>query len=156
MKTPLSKKLIPGGILNFPVFFIILPTFILCSISCRQSNILRVESGYRDYCRVKDNYLIVSGTGEQSGKDYPENQKLMARRAAIVDAQRNSLRYLGLARRIKQGSVEYERVEGIVKGAAVVREDWPSPQKVNITLKIPINGQESLSEGMNYERIDIK
>ena len=135
----------------------------LCFIllSCSSPRVLKVlpPHGAED-TYVQGNYLIVSGGGEVKDRPAPSGDtvrlRLGARRAAILDAQRNSLRFLGLAQRVKVGSVEYERVEGIVKGSQIIHEEWPTPHQTRITLKIPLNGPGSLAEGLNYNEIIIK
>lgn len=111
-------------------------------------------------CQVQGNFLLVSGMGKVSQRDAgttePANLNLLARRAAIVDAQRNTLRCLGLARRVQRGGTTYETLGGIVKGAQAVREETPAPDTVHITLKVPLNGPGSLAEGLHYSRIIIK
>jgi hypothetical protein len=109
---------------------------------------------------VQGQFLIVSGAGgiksHQAREVDQNNQKSRARRAAILVAERNALRYLDLAERVRVGSVEYERVEGVVKGSEVIREEWTSDNQYNITLKIRINGAGSLAEGLGYKKIVIR
>lgn len=129
----------------------------LLMISCGNSNTLRVSAPRSAAGRVDGNYLIISGLGGEEGSEIADadrgNARLSARRAAILDAQRNTLRYLGIAEKIKRGSVEYERVEGVVKGSQVVGEDWQGDNQYRLTLRVPLNGQGSLAEGLNYKKI---
>jgi len=128
--------------------------------SCENSHILHVRTQPVGDAHVQGQFLIVTGAGgiksHQAREMERSNLKLSARRAAILDAERNALRYLDLAERVKVGSVEYEHVEGVVKGSEVIREEWTSDNQYNITLKIRINGAGSLAEGLGYKKIAIR
>ena len=136
--------------------------WLLCLIifSCESSRILHVRAQPMSNARMQGQFLIVSGAGgiksHQACEMEPSKIKLSARRAAILDAERNALRYLGLAERIRIGSVEYEHMEGVVKGAEVIHEEWTSDVQCNITLKIRLNGASGLARGLGYKKIVIK
>jgi hypothetical protein len=145
--------------MNKKIFLIL---FILCltMYGCSGSNILNVSRSVSSkYARQDGNFLIVKGSAIFSGKmkvDPDGKTKLMLKRAACLDAHRNTLRALGIAEKIRTGSVEYEKVEGVIKGAEKAGETWLSPGHVEITIKVPLNGQISLSEALNYKKIRIK
>ena len=132
----------------------------LIFFSCKNSHILIVRTQPVGDAHVQGQFLIVSGAGgirsHQARGMEQGNLKLSARRAAILDAERNALRYLGIAERVRVGSVEYEHVEGVVKGAEVIREEWTSDNQYIITLKIRLNGAGSLAEGLGCKKIVIR
>lgn len=62
---------------------------------------------------------------------------LMAKRAAIVDAYRNSL-----ASKTAQGQasdIQYQELSGFVSGMTIVKEEYLKDGGIRITAKVPIN-----------------
>ncbi len=138
-------------------FTVLLIALMLPLAACHSSPRLHVKRPAHQGARMENGHLIVEGRGRPStAADNPEQARFMAMRAATLDAQRNTLRFLGLAERIHQGSVEYERIEGVVKGARVLSEEWSPRDGAFVRLRIPLNGPGSLAEGLGYEVITIK
>jgi len=95
----------------------------------------------------QDGYLLSYGIGHPSAKKESEKGTLMARRAAVVDAQAKALEMVsGIrvdAQKQVSGFIEENealsyRVEGTVRGAEVVEEEEGEPYRV--TLKVPLTG----------------
>lgn len=84
----------------------------------------------------------------------PAQAKLMARRGAIVDAQRNLLEIVNGVRVVGETKVEdmvttsdyiYTRVDGVIKGAKPVGEPHEQDGAMVVTLRIPLYDQEGLA-----------
>lgn len=62
---------------------------------------------------------------------------LMAKRAAVVDAYRNSL--AGKASQGQRSDIQYQELSGFVSGMTIVREEYLKDGGIRITARVPIN-----------------
>src|SRR5664279_3018933 len=95
-------------------------------------------------------YIEAVGIGAPSDKSIGKaNARPMAMRAAKVDAYRNLLEItkgvqVDSATKVKYFTVESDvintQVNGLVKGAQVVKTDYMSDGTVEVTLRIPLDG----------------
>ncbi|MFB3894749.1 MAG: hypothetical protein ACE14V_00445 [bacterium] len=109
-----------------------------------------------DIC-ITENVIIAKGIGKPPSYAISSTQsKLMARRAAIVVAQRNLAIVVGKVVKQTRGTVSRTRVKAFLRGAKVreVREldnGW-----MEATLELPINGKPSLAATLGYDKIVMK
>jgi hypothetical protein len=94
----------------------------------------------------------------------PAQAKLMATRGAVVVAQRNLLEIVKGVQIIGETTVQdmittsdyvYSRVEGVVKGAQQVGEAKEKDGFVEVRLRMPIYGKESLANTIDQQSLDL-
>lgn len=90
--------------------------------------------------------------------------KLMATRGAVVVAQRNLLEIVKGVNIIGETTVQdmittsdyvYSRVEGVIKGAKQIGEPIEKNGYIEVRLRMPLYGQESLANTMNDEALNL-
>ena len=100
----------------------------------------------------QEGYILAYGTGKRPDKTRESNAGLLARRAAVVDAQARALEIINGIRVDAESQVKslfdedsslFYRIEGLVRDATVVDETKGDPYSV--TLKVPITGVKGLS-----------
>lgn len=108
---------------------------------------------------IKD-YVYVYGYGEiDSGKTFSQadaQEKAMARRSAILDAKRNFLRYMGKAKKMKEGSRLYETLSGMIVDGTPVQEDIIKDMQIKVSYRFLLNGKKGLNEVMDIDHIFVK
>lgn len=112
-------------------------TFVFClllSLTITYAFSLNIED-------KKNNIVFIKGKGKPpAGSEYSQSQKrIMARRAAIVDAYRNALIYYEKYDKNKWKIKKYAkiRIKGKIKGAKIVKTAYKSDDWVEVTVKIP-------------------
>ncbi len=100
------------------------------------------------------------GTGVPSYEaDYPAQARAMAKRAAVVDAQRNLLEAIRGVQVTAETTVQNfaiaddtikTKVSGIVKGAKIVHEQQLADGTYQIIMRINLFGQGSVAEAITY------
>jgi len=94
----------------------------------------------------------------------PAQAKLMATRGAVVVAQRNLLEIVKGVQIIGETTVQdmittsdyvYSRVEGVVKGAQQVGEAKEKDGFVEVRLRMPLYGKESLANTLDQPSLDL-
>ena len=110
--------------------------------------------------QVKNDFVYVTGVGELEGggnfSTAVSQDKASARRAAILDAKRNFLKYLGKARKIKEGSKRYETLSGMVVDGMPVQEEIIRDSQIKVTYRFQLNGEKGLSEILGVKEIKVR
>ena len=83
----------------------------------------------------------------------PAQAKLLAMRAAKIEAYKNLLETIlkmktppdrGMKEYLEEKHIEITRIEGFVKGAMVVKEEYKNDGSAEVTLEVPITGGSGL------------
>lgn len=83
----------------------------------------------------------------------PAQARLLAMRAATVEAQRNLLEIIlkmktppdkGMKEYLDEKHIEITRIEGFVKGAMVIKEEYKDDGSAEVTLEAPLAGGSGL------------
>lgn len=83
----------------------------------------------------------------------PAQAKILAMRAATVEAQKNLLEIIlrmktppdkGMKEYLDEKRIEITRIEGFVKGAVVVKEEYKDDGSAEVTLEAPLTGADGL------------
>lgn len=83
----------------------------------------------------------------------PAQAKILAMRAATVEAQKNLLATIlkmktppdrGMKEYLDEKHIEITRIEGFVRGAMVVKEEYKDDGSAEVTLEVPIAGGSGL------------
>lgn len=127
--------------------------------SCSHKPTIRLPLDELNF-QVRHDYVYICGYGDiESGKRFSEadaQEKAMARRAAILDAKRNFLRYMGKAKKIKEGSKLQETLSGMVLDGQPVQEDIIKDLQIKVTYRFLLNGKKGLNEVLGVDKIYIK
>jgi hypothetical protein len=107
--------------------------------------------------RPGDNIIIAKGIGKPPTYAVSSTQsKLMARRSAIVVAQRNLATVVGKVVKQSQQGITRTRVTAFIRGAKI-REVRELPNGwMEATLELPLNGKPSLAATLGYDKIIVK
>jgi hypothetical protein len=143
---------------KFHLFFMVLLGslfFFITSFAQIQERVLFIKSS--DKFRVDQNVIIAKGIGKPPTYSESSAQaKLMARRAAIVVAQRNLAKVVGKVVKESRGRVTRTRIKAFLRGAKI-REVCELPNgSMEATLELPLNGKPSLATTLGYDRIIVK
>lgn len=107
--------------------------------------------------RPGDNVIIAKGIGKPPTYAVSSTQaKLMARRAAIVVAQRNLAKVVGKVVKETRGSVSRIKVTAVIRGARIREVHELSNGSMEVTLELPLNGTPSLAATLGYDKIIVK
>ncbi|UCG77887.1 MAG: hypothetical protein JSV21_09985 [Nitrospirota bacterium] len=99
----------------------------------------------------QDGFLISYGVGEWPSDKEGKEAELLARRAAVIDAQANALEMINgirvdaeeqLKGLLSKDKELFYRIEGIVRSASIESEEANRPYRVNI--KVPLTGIKGL------------
>jgi hypothetical protein len=83
----------------------------------------------------------------------PSQAKLIAMRAAKMEAYKNLLETIlkmktppdrGMKEYLEEKHIQITRIEGFVKGAMVVKEEYKNDGSAEVTLAVPITGEKGL------------
>jgi hypothetical protein len=140
----------------------ILSLFILClvvgiSLAAAQDTIsakriLVIKSSEDIY--LNENIIVAKGIGKPPTYATSSTQaKLMARRAAIVVAQRNLALFVGKVVKQVRGGVSRTRVKAFIRGAKIREVRELSNGWMEATLELPLNGNPSLAATLGYDKI---
>ncbi|MCX7918975.1 MAG: hypothetical protein N3A72_05080 [bacterium] len=107
-----------------------------------------------DEIRVDQNVIVAKGIGKPPTFSVSSAQaKLMARRAAIVVAQRNLAKVVGKVIKESKGQVSRTKVKAFLRGFRI-REIRELPNGcIEATLELPLNGKSSLATTLGYDKI---
>jgi hypothetical protein len=95
-------------------------------------------------------YLVVNGIGYPPIKAQSEAQaRLLARRAAVIDAYRNALATKG-AKDHEEGDF-YAGIQGFVKGMTIVEEEYLEDGGIRVVAKVPATDTH-VTSGTTYEK----
>jgi hypothetical protein len=95
--------------------------------------------------------LVITGKGYPPIRaENPAQARLMAKRAAVVDAYRNAV--AAKSGKTYKGDIEYSQLEGFVKGMTVMSEEYLKDGGMRITAKVPtenvmVTSHSIVSEG---------
>jgi hypothetical protein len=107
--------------------------------------------------RVDRNVIVAKGIGKPPTYTVSSTQaKLMARRAAIVIAQRNLAKVVGKVVKQSHHGVTRTRITAFIRGAKIRDVRELSNGWFEATLELPLNGQESLATTLGYDKIVVK
>jgi hypothetical protein len=103
------------------------------------------------------NVIIAKGIGKPPTYAVSSTQgKLMARRAAIVVAQRNLAKVVGKVVKQSRYGITRTRISAVIRGA-IIREVRELPNGwMEATLELPLNGTPSLAATLGYDKIVVK
>ena len=138
--------------------FIIIISGIMISIVQSQAAVEKVLV-IRNYdeIRVAEDVIIAKGIGKPPTYAESSTQaKLMARRAAIVVAQRNLAKVVGKVVKESHGRVTRTKIKAFLHGTRIREVRELSNGSMEATLELPLNGNQGLATTLGYDKIIVR
>jgi hypothetical protein len=146
-----KKSLLIMGLLIGTVFMVSAVAYSQESISAKEWTQVVEQIGAKGKVNWTGGYVEATGIGAPPERFYGKPQaRPMALRAAQVDAYRNLLEVVQGVRvdsetEVKDFTVASDtikaKVEGLVKGAQIVKRDYLSDGTVEVTMRMPLLGE---------------